>query len=95
MEDSPAPVRVRQSSTSVGDCRSRGVRGRRRLHLDEQNRIEVLEAANAPHQELNGDETQHTLAALQQSLNDVKSGQTTLADQMSQLQRRINAKNST
>ncbi|EHR01343.1 hypothetical protein [Bradyrhizobium sp. WSM471] len=90
MEDSQAPARVRQSALPwviVALVVFAGVAS----VIWMNNRIEALEAANAPHQVLNGDETQHTLAALQQSLNDIKNGQTTLADQVSQLQRRIAA----
>ncbi|QIO98819.1 hypothetical protein [Bradyrhizobium symbiodeficiens] len=90
MEDSLAPARVRQSALPwviVAFVVFAGVAS----VIWMNDRIEALEAANAPYQVLKGDETQHTLAALQQSLNDVKNGQTTLADQVSQLQRRIAA----
>jgi hypothetical protein len=90
MEDSSAPVRARRSALPwvivALVVLAAGV-----SFIWMNIKIEALEAAKAPTQEINGDETRQAVAALQQRLNEIQSGQTTLTDQVSELQHRIAA----
>jgi septal ring factor EnvC (AmiA/AmiB activator) len=90
MEESSAPVRARQSALPwVIVALLVFAAGISLFWMN--NKIEALEAAKAPAQALNGDETRRAVAALQQRLNDIQGGQAKLTDQVSELQRRIAA----
>ncbi|QAU48683.1 hypothetical protein XH91_27215 [Bradyrhizobium guangzhouense] len=53
------------------------------------NKIGALEAAKAPAQELNVDETRQALAALQKRFDEIQSGQTSLSGQVSELKGQV------
>jgi uncharacterized protein YlxW (UPF0749 family) len=55
------------------------------------NRLDALQAAKVPSQEQNTDETRQAVAALQQSAKEIQAGQQKLAEQVSDLQRRVAA----
>src|SRR3954454_20099529 len=52
-------------------------------------KIEALQAATAPRQEVSVDETRQALVAVQQTTKDIQTGQQKLTEQVNELQRRI------